>query len=66
MYKKLFIILGLIFCAVLGYAAAKLEIKVETVKSITNYAMTEITRYDLGDTECFIENQSRHLFCFRK
>lgn len=64
--KNLFIILGLICCAVLGYAAAKLEIKVEAVKSITNYAMSDIVRYDLGDTECFVENQSRSLFCIRK
>lgn len=64
--KKLFIILGLIFCAVLGYAAAKLEIKVEAVKSITSYAMSEITRYDLGDSECFVENVGHNLFCFRK
>lgn len=64
--KNLFMILGLICCAVLGYAAAKLEIKVEAVKSITNYAMSEITRYDLGDSECFVENIGHNLFCFRK
>ncbi len=64
--KKLFIILGSICFAALGYAAAKLEIKVEAVKSITNYAMSDITRYDLGDTECFVESQSHNLFCFRK
>ena len=64
--KKLFIVFGLLVCGVLGYAAAKLEVKIEQVKEITNYTMTEITRYDLGDTECFVENKSHNLFCFRK
>ena len=64
--KKLFIVLALLLCGMLGYAAAKLEIKVETVQSITNYAMSNITRYDLGDIECFVESQSRSLFCLRK
>lgn len=64
--KKLFIVFGLLVCGVLGYAAAKLEVKVVQVKSITNYAMSNITRYDLGDTECFVESQSHNLFCFRK
>ena len=64
--KKLFIVLALLLCAMLGYAAAKLEVKIEQVKGITTYTMTEITRYDLGDTECFVESQSHNLFCFRK
>lgn len=64
--KKMFIVFGLLACGVLGYAAAKLEVKIEQVKEITTYTMTEITRYDLGDTECFVENKSHNLFCFRK
>ena len=64
--KKMFIVFSVLVCGVLGYAAAKLEVKIEQVKEITTYTMTEITRYDLGDTECFVENKSHNLFCFRK
>ena len=64
--KKMFIVPALLLCTMLGYAAAKLEVKIEQVKEITTYTMTEITRYDLGDTECFVENKSHNLFCFRK
>ena len=64
--KKLFIVFSLLSCTVIGYGTAKLEVKIEQVKEITSYTVTEITRYELGDTECFVENKSHNLFCFRK
>jgi hypothetical protein len=38
----------------------------EQARTITQYMGAPVTRYDLGDTECFVENTSRSLFCLRK
>ena len=49
-----------------GYSAAQIQIKMEQVKTITQYAGANIARYDLGDTECFVEGTSHSLFCMKK
>lgn len=64
--KKLYLTLGLLSFAVLGYSAAQIQIKMEQVKTITQYVGSSISRYDLGDTECFVENTSHSIFCMRK
>ena len=65
--KKIYMILALLFCAfVIGYATSELQIKMEQTKSITQYIGAPIARYDLGDTECFVESTSHSLFCLRK
>ena len=64
--KKVYIILALLLAAAIGYAAAEFQIKTEQVKTITQYVGAPIARYDLGDTECFVENTSHTLFCLRK
>lgn len=64
--KKLIIPLLLLGCAAVGYGAAQLQIKMEQTRTITQYVGAPVTRYDLGDTECFVENTSRSLFCLRK
>jgi len=64
--KKLYLTLGLLMFAALGYGAAQMQIKIEQVKIITQYAGASISRYDLGDTECFVETSSHALFCMRK
>ena len=64
--KKISVILALLLAAGIGYAAAQFQIKMEQVKVITQYMGAPIVRYDLGDTECFVETTSHSLFCLRK
>lgn len=64
--KKLYIVLALLAAAAVGYGAAQIQIKVEQVKTITQYAGAPISRYDLGDTECFVETTNHSMFCMRK
>ena len=64
--KKIYLILALLLAAGAGYSAAQIQIKMEQVKTITQYAGAPISRYDLGDTECFVESTSHSMFCLRK
>lgn len=64
--KKIYIILALLIAAGVGYGAAQIQIKMEQVKTITQYTGANIARYDLGDTECFVEGTSHSMFCMRK
>lgn len=64
--KKIYIVLALLLSAGVGYGAAQIQIKMEQVKAITQYAGAPISRYDLGDTECFVETNSHSMFCMRK
>ena len=64
--KKLLIVVLLLLSAAAGFGAAQLQIKMEQTRTITQYVGAPVTRYDLGDTECFVENTSRSLFCLRK
>ena len=64
--KKIYLILALLVAAGVGYSTAQIQIKIEQVKVITQYAGASISRYDLGDTECFVETTSHALFCMRK
>lgn len=63
--KKILLIISLILLSVFVYAGVEnILIKIETPKSITNYAGTVITRYDLGDVECFTSKVG--MSCLRK
>lgn len=64
--KTLCIVSLFLFTAAVGFGAAQLQIKMEQTRTITQYVGAPVTRYDLGDTECFVENTSRSLFCLRK
>lgn len=64
--KKIHAILALFLATGVGYGAAQIQIKMEQVKTITQYAGASISRYDLGDTECFVESTSHSMFCMRK
>ena len=64
--KGIYLILALLLAAGVGYGAAQIQIKMEQVKTITQYAGANIARYDLGDTECFVESTSHSMFCLRK
>lgn len=64
--KKIYIILALLLAAGVGYGAAQIQIKMEQVKTITQYTSANIARYDLGDTECFVESTNYSMFCLRK
>ena len=64
--KKIYLILALLVAAGVGYGAAQIQIKMEQVKTITQYVGVSISRYDLGDTECFVESTSHSMFCIRK
>lgn len=64
--KKIYLILALLVAAGVGYSAAQIQIKMEQVKTITQYAGAPIARYDLGDTECFVESTNHSMFCLRK
>ena len=64
--KKIYLILALLLAAGVGYSTAQIQIKMEQVKIITQYAGANIARYDLGDTECFVEATSHSMFCMRK
>lgn len=64
--KKIYLILALLLAAGVGYGTAQIQIKIEQVKTITQYAGANIARYDLGDTECFVEAMSHSMFCMKK
>lgn len=64
--KKIYAIFALLLAAGADYGAAQLQIKMEQVKVITQYVGAPISRYDLGDTECFVESTSHSMFCMRK
>lgn len=64
--KKIYLILALLLAAGVGYGTAQIQIKMEQVKTITQYAGANIARYDLDDTECFVESTSHSMFCLRK
>ena len=64
--KKIYLILALLVAAGVGYSAAQIQIKMEQVKTITQYVGANIARYDLGDTECFVESTTHSMFCMRK
>lgn len=64
--RKIYLILALLVAAGVGYGAAQIQIKMEQVKTITQYAGANIVRYDLGDTECFVESTNHSMFCIRK
>ena len=44
----------------------KTRFKTEPVKTLTQYVGANITRYDLGDTDCFVELTNHSMFCLRK
>ena len=64
--KKIYLICALLVAAGVGYGAAQIQIKMEQVKTITQYVGANIARYNLGDTECFVESTSHSMFCMRK
>lgn len=64
MKKVLLIVILLLVGAVLYAGIESMFIKIQSPKSITNYAGTTIYRYDLGDVECFISKVGMH--CLRK
>lgn len=64
--KRIYIVLALLLAARVGYGTAQIQIKMEQVKTITQYAEANIARYDLGDTECFVESTSHSMFCLKK
>ena len=74
--KKLLFIISLLLIAnllLLGLGSVvyagieQIQIKVVPVKSATRYYGSDITRYDLGDTECFITGiNGKAISCLRK
>lgn len=64
--KKIYLILALLAAAGSGYGAAQIQIKTETIKTLTQYVGANITRYDLGDTEGFVESTNHSMFCMKK
>lgn len=64
--KTIYLILALLAAAGAGYGAAQIQIKTEPVKTLTQYVGANITRYDLGDTDCFVELTNHSMFCLRK
>ena len=64
--KRIYAISALFLATGVGYGAAQIQIKIEQVKTITQYTGTNIARYDLGDTECFVETVDHSMFCLRK
>lgn len=65
--KKLLVIILLMSLGAITYAAIEnIKMKTEYVKSVTHYVGSNINKYDLGDTECFIEANAYNLFCIKK
>ena len=64
--KKIYLILALLVAAGVGYSTAQIQIKTAQVKTITQYVGSSISRYDLGDTECFVELTNHSMFCLKK
>ena len=67
MKKVLFIISLLLLGAALYAGIEQIQIKVAPIKSAVRYYGSDITRYDLGDTECFtIGVNNKSISCLRK
>lgn len=67
MKKLLFIISLLLLGAALYAGIEQIQIKVASIKSATRYYGSDITRYDLGDIECFITGiNGKAISCLRK
>ena len=65
--KKLLVIILLMSLGAITYAAIEnIKQNVVYVKSVTHYVGSNINKYDLGDTECFIEANAYHMVCLRK
>jgi len=65
--KKVLLVVLLMSLGAITYAAIEnIKMKTEVVKSVTHYVGSNINRYDLGDTECFIEANAYHMVCLRK
>ena len=65
--KKILLIISLLLLGVILYAGIQnIIIKTEEVKSITYYNGAGITKYDLGDVECFSTRTYGSLSCLRK
>lgn len=66
--KKLLCIISLLLLGAALYAGIEqIQIKVAPIKSATRYYGSDITRYDLGDTECFtIGVSNKSISCLRK
>lgn len=68
--KRVYLILVLLFVAILGYSFANvMKINPTDITSRKDYVGSGITRYDLGDVECFkvdVGNGGVALSCLRK
>ena len=66
--KKLLLTISLMLLGAALYASIEqIQIKVAFIKSATRYYGSDITRYDLGDTECFTIGVShKSISCLRK
>ena len=64
--KKIYLIMALLIAAGIGYGAAEFKMSTEKARGITFYTNASINRYDLGDTECFVETINHSMFCMRK
>ena len=65
--KKILSIIVLLSLGALGYAAIEgIKQNIVYVKTVTHYVGSNINKYDLGDTEFFIEASAHSMFCMRK
>ena len=66
--KKVLLTISLMLLGAALYASIEqIKINVAHIKSATRYYGSDITRYDLGDTECFtIGVNSKAMSCLRK
>lgn len=66
--KKLLFIIGLLLLGAALYAGVEqIQIKLISIKSATRYYGSDITKYDLGDTECFVVGAgNKAISCLRK
>ena len=63
--KKILVIISLMSLGAITYAGIQnIVMKTEEVKSITYYTGANITKYDLGDVECFTSKVG--MSCLRK
>lgn len=68
--KKAYLILAMLFVAILSYSFGNvMKINPTDITSRKDYVGSGITRYDLGDVECFkvnVGNGGVALSCLRK
>ena len=65
--KKVLLVISLLLLGAIGHAAIEqVKLKTKNVISVTAYTGSDIIRYNLGDTDCYISKSANGISCLRR